>query len=168
MDLNELFLSSLKDLSSAEKQLVKALPKMVKATVSPALRTAFQNHLEETKTHVSRIQQAFESLGAKPKSVLCKGMQGLVAEGAEHIEQDAGDVFGDLALLGAGQRVEHYEMAGYFSAISIAKTLGYGDAANLLVENLQDEQKASELLRKLSKSVLKEAAETNEQRGKRP
>jgi ferritin-like metal-binding protein YciE len=164
MDLHELFLSALKDLSSAEKQLVKALPKLVKATVSPPLRAAFQSHLEETKTHVSRIQQAFESLGAKPKSVLCKGMQGLVVEGDAHVKQDAGDVFGDLALLGAGQRVEHYEIAAYFSAISMAKTLGYGDAANLLVENLQEEQRASDLLRKLSKPILKQAAATAEKK----
>ena len=160
MTLHELFLNGLKDLGSAENQLVKALPKMVKATVSPDLKAAFQNHLEETKTHVVRIGRVFESLNEKPKTVLCKGMQGLVEEGAEHIEKDAGDVFGDLALLGAGQRVEHYEMAAYFAAISMAKTLEYGKAANLLVENLQEEQRAAELLLKLSKALLKEAAAT--------
>jgi ferritin-like metal-binding protein YciE len=157
MGLHDLFLSALKDLSSAEKQLVGALPKMVKATVDPSLKSAFQNHLAETKVQVGRIDQAFASISAKPKSVLCKGMQGLVEEGAEHIEKQAGDVFRDLALLSAGQRVEHYEIAAYSGAISMAKMLGYGDAANLLVENLQEEQKAAELLRKLSKTILKQA-----------
>lgn len=165
MTLHELFLNNLKDLGSAEKQLVKALPKMVKATVSPDLKAAFQNHLEETKAHVVRIEQAFGSLNEKPKTVLCKGMQGLVEEGAEHIEKNSGDVFGDLALLGAGQRVEHYEMAAYFATISMAKTLGYGKAANLLVENLQEEQRAAELLLKLSKAILKEAAATDGEKG---
>jgi ferritin-like metal-binding protein YciE len=156
MTLHELFIDELKDLSSAENQLVKALPKMVKAATSPELKKAFQDHLAETKNQVERIKQAFESVSEKPKSVLCKGMAGLVEEGKEHIEQDAGDVYGDLALIGAGQRVEHYEIAGYTTAISMAKALKYSAAASLLTENLQEEQKAAKLLLDLAKPMLKE------------
>ena len=93
--LAALYTEELKDLYSAENQLVKALPKMTKAAQSADLKEAFQNHLEETKAQVERIKQAFESVGEKPKAMLCKGMQGLVEEGKEHIEEDAGDVFGD-------------------------------------------------------------------------
>lgn len=158
MTLHELFIDELKDLSSAENQLVKALPKMVKAATSPQLKQAFQDHLAETKNQVERIKQAFESVNEKPKSVLCKGMAGLVEEGKEHIEEDAGDVFGDLTLIGAGERVEHYEIAGYTTAISMAKALKYAAAANLLTENLQEEQKAAKLLFELAKPMLKETA----------
>ena len=158
MTLHELFIDELKDLSSAENQLVKALPKMVKAATSPELKKAFQDHLAETKNQVERLKQAFESVNEKPKSVLCKGMAGLVEEGKEHIEEDAGDVYGDLALIGAGERVEHYEMAGYTTAISMAKALKYSAAANLLTENLLEEQKAAKLLLDLAKPMLKETA----------
>jgi ferritin-like metal-binding protein YciE len=158
MTLHELFIDELKDLSSAENQLVKALPKMVKAATSPDLKKAFQDHLAETKNQVERIKQAFESVSEKPKSVLCKGMAGLVEEGKEHIEEDAGDVYGDLALIGAGERVEHYEIAGYTTAISMAKALKYSAAANLLTENLLEEQKAAKLLLDLARPMLKETA----------
>jgi ferritin-like metal-binding protein YciE len=158
MTLHQVFIDELKDLSSAENQLVKALPKMVKAAISPELKKAFQDHLAETKNHVERLKQAFESVSEKPKAVLCKGMAGLVEEGKEHIEEDAGDVFGDLALIGAGERVEHYEIAGYTTAISMAKALKYSAAANLLTENLQEEQKAAKLLFELAKPMLKETA----------
>ena len=158
MTLHDLFVEELKDLASAENQLVKALPKMVKAAASSELKTAFRDHLEETKNHVERIKQAFDSVGETPKAVLCKGMAGLVEEGKEHIEQDAGDVFGDLALIGAGERVEHYEIAGYTTAISMAKALKYSAAADLLAENLQEERNAAKLLFELAKPMLKETA----------
>jgi ferritin-like metal-binding protein YciE len=158
MNLHELFIDELKDLHSAENQLVKALPKMVKAAVSPDLQKAFSGHLEETKNHVSRIQRAFESVSIKPRAMLCKGMQGLVEEGKEHIEKGAGDVFGDLALIGAGERVEHYEIAAYTSAISLAKTLKYSEAAELLAQTLGEEQKASKLLYVLAQPMLREAS----------
>jgi ferritin-like metal-binding protein YciE len=157
MTLHELFVEELKDLHSAENQLVKALPKMTKAATSADLKEAFKNHLEETKGQVERIKQAFESVGEKPKSALCKGMRGLVEEGNEHIQKDAGDVFGDLALIGAGERVEHYEMAAYTSAISMAKTLNYSDAVTLLTRSFQEEQQAAKLLFQLAKPMLKEA-----------
>ena len=160
MTLHAVFVKELKDLTSAENQLVKALPKMVKAAASPDLKKAFQAHLEETKNHVERIKQAFASVSETPKAVLCKGMAGLVEEGAEHIEQDAGDVYGDLALIGAGERVEHYEIAAYTTAISMAKALKYSAAADLLAENLQEERNAAKLLFELAKPMLKETATT--------
>src|SRR5580704_15713529 len=150
MTLHELFIDELKDLNSAEHQLVKALPKMVKAAASSELKTAFRDHLEETKHHVERIEQAFESVSETPKAVLCKGMAGLVLEGKEHAEKDSGDVFGDLALIGAGERVEHYEIAGYTTAISMARALKYSAAADLLSENLKEEHNASTLLFELA------------------
>jgi ferritin-like metal-binding protein YciE len=158
MTLHELFIKELKDLNSAENQLVKALPKMVKAAASSKLKEAFQDHLGETKNQVERIKQAFDSVCETPKAVLCKGMAGLVEEGKEIVEKDAGDVFGDLALIGAGERVEHYEIAGYTTAISMAQALRYSTAADLLAENLQEEQNAAKLLLELAQPMLKETA----------
>jgi ferritin-like metal-binding protein YciE len=158
MTLHELFIDELRDLNSAENQLIKALPKMVKAATSSELKKAFQDHLTETKNQVERLKKAFESVSEKPRSTLCKGMAGLVEEGKEHIEDDAGDVLGDLALIGAGERVEHYEIAAYTTAISMAKVLKYSDAADLLTETLGEEQKAAKLLFELAKPMLREAA----------
>jgi Mn-containing catalase len=156
--LHELFIKELKDLNSAENQLVKALPKMVKAAASSKLKKAFQDHLGETKNQVERIKQAFDSVCETPKAVLCKGMAGLVEEGKEIVEKDAGDVFGDLALIGAGERVEHYEIAGYTTAISMARALQYSTAADLLAKNLQEEQNAAKLLFELAEPMLKATA----------
>jgi ferritin-like metal-binding protein YciE len=157
MTLHELFVEQLKDLHSAENQLVKALPKMAKAASSQELKTALQNHLDETKGQVERLKQAFESVGEKPKQTLCHGMQGLVEEGQEHIDNDAGDDLGDLALIGAGERVEYYEIAGYTTAISCARALRYSDAADLLTESLKEEQQAAKLLFQIAKPLLKQA-----------
>ncbi len=163
MTLHDLLVDELKDLYSAESQLVKALPKMAKASVAPELKEAFQTHLEQTKGHVERLKQAFEAINEKPKAVLCKGMQGLLEEGTEHIEKDAGDVFGDLALIGAAERVEHYEVAAYTTSIALAKSLGYSDASNLLNETLQEETQTAKLLFTLSKPMLKEAKASSEE-----
>ena len=161
MSLHELLVDELKDLYSAESQLVKALPKMAKASVSADLKQAFSAHLEETKGHVERLKKAFEAINEKPKAVLCKGMQGLLEEGQEHIEEDAGDVFGDLALIGAAERVEHYEVAAYTTSIALAKSLGYTEASSLLNETLQEEAKTAKLLFALSKPMIKEAKDTD-------
>lgn len=158
MTLHELFIEELKDLNSVENQLVKALPKMVKAAASSRLKKAFQDHLGETKNQVERIKQAFDSVCETPKAVLCKGMAGLVEEGKKIVEKDAGDVFGDLALIGAGERVEHYEIAGYTTAISMAQALQYLTAADLLAKNLQEEQNAAKLLLELAEPMLKAMA----------
>lgn len=148
--VQELFIDSLKDLYSSESQLIKALPKMVKAAESPELKKAFETHLGETEQQLDRVKQAFEIAGEKAKGELCKGMQGIVAEGEEQIEKKNGD----LGLIGAGERVEHYEMASYQCAISLAKQLGLSDAEALLSESLKEEQNAAKLLSQLSDKML--------------
>lgn len=148
--MQELFIDSLKDLYSSESQLIKALPKMVKAAESPELKKAFETHLGETEQQLDRVKQAFEIAGEKAKGELCKGMQGIVAEGDEQIQKKTGD----LGLIGAGERVEHYEMASYQCAISLAKKLGLSDAETLLSKSLKEEQNAAKLLSQLSEKML--------------
>ncbi len=148
--MQELFIDSLKDLYSSESQLIKALPKMVKAAESAELKKAFETHLGETEQQLDRVKQAFEIAGEKAKGELCKGMQGIVAEGDEQIQKKTGD----LGLIGAGERVEHYEMASYQCAISLAKQLGLSDAEALLSKSLKEEQNAAKLLSQLSEKML--------------
>ena len=148
--MQELFIDSLKDLYSSESQLIKALPKMVKAAESAELKKAFETHLGETEQQLDRVKQAFEIAGEKAKGELCKGMQGIVAEGDEQIQKKTGD----LGLIGAGERVEHYEMASYQCAISLAKKLGLSDAETLLSKSLKEEQNAAKLLSQLSEKML--------------
>lgn len=150
--LKELFVEELKDLLSSESQLIKALPKIVKAAESEDLKQAFQNHLAETKAQLERVKQVFELTGEKPGAELCKGMQGIVAEGEDQIKKNTGD----LGLIGAGGRVEHYEIASYQGAIAMAKQLGLSKAEKLLTDSLQEEENAAELLSQLSKPMLKE------------
>ncbi len=150
--LKELFVAELRDLYSSESQLIKALPKMVKAAESQELKQAFQNHLGETESQLERVKQVFELAGEKAKAELCKGMQGIVAEGEEQIKKNTGD----LGLIGAGERVEHYEIASYRSAIAMAQQLGLSKAEKLLTDSLQEEENASKLLSQLSKPMLKE------------
>ena len=132
--LKELFIEELKDLYNAENQLVKALPKMAKASASPELKAGFEEHLEQTKGHVERLEKIFSKLDKTPKGKKCKGMEGLVAEGSEAIEEYEGAVR-DAALIGGAQRVEHYEIAGYGTVIAMAKQLGEPDFAGLLGTN---------------------------------
>jgi len=148
--VQELFIDSLKDLYSSESQLIKALPKMVKAAESPELKKAFETHLGETEQQLERVKQAFEIAGEKAKGELCKGMQGIVAEGDEQIQKKNGDI----GLIGAGERVEHYEMASYQCAISLAKKLGLTDAEELLSQSLKEEENAAKLLSQLSDQML--------------
>jgi ferritin-like metal-binding protein YciE len=148
--VQELFIDSLKDLYSSESQLIKALPKMVKAAESAELKKAFETHLGETEQQLDRVKQAFEIAGEKAKGELCKGMQGIVAEGDEQIQKKSGD----LGLTGAGERVEHYEIAAYQCAISFAKKLGFSDAEALLAKSLKEEQNAAKLLSQLSEKML--------------
>src|SRR5579871_2459655 len=122
--LKELYIDELKDLYNAENQLVKALPKMAKAATSEELRTGFEEHLEQTKGHVQRLEKIFESLGESPKGKTCNGMKGLIEEGSEMIEEDYEGNIKDAGLIGAAQRVEHYEIAGYGTAHALAETLG--------------------------------------------
>ncbi|HXE13624.1 MAG TPA: ferritin-like domain-containing protein [Bryobacteraceae bacterium] len=162
--LEEILVEQLQDLLHAEGQLVKALPKMARAANDPGLKDAFQKHLEETKGHVERLKQAFELLGAKAKAKPCRGMQGLVEEGQETIDQgkEKPDVAADLALAVAAQKVEHYEIAGYGSVRTIAEQLDQKKVARLLAQTLAEEEKTDKLLTKISSPLLEEANQPEE------
>lgn len=161
--LEDLYVDELKDLYNAEKQIVKALPKMAKKASSPQLRTAFTNHLEQTRIHVQRLEQIFEERGMAARGKTCKGMEGLLAEGKELMEEEAEPAVMDAGLISAAQRVEHYEMAAYGSVRTYAETLGYADAANLLQQTLDEEGEADKKLTMLAESIINgEAAEAKE------
>jgi ferritin-like metal-binding protein YciE len=156
-NLEQLLIDELKDIYSAEKQITKALPKMAKATKSPELRQAFETHLEETKGQIERLDQIFETLGKKATGKTCHGMQGVIEEGSEMIQElDKGDVR-DAALISAAQRVEHYEIAAYGTVREYAKMLGHKDVAKLLDETLDEEKATDEKLNSLSARVNSEA-----------
>ena len=156
--LKDLYLHELKDLFSAEQQLVKALPKMAKAASNKELAGGFQAHLEQTKEHAQRLQQILTSHKATTRGPKCKGMEGIVAEGAEMIEEEADDEVKDAGLISAAQRVEHYEMAGYGTARAYAELLGDQKGARLLQTTLEEERQTDEKLSKLAKSAINVAA----------
>jgi ferritin-like metal-binding protein YciE len=158
MSLQKVLLEELKDLYSAENQLVKSLPKAAEGTHGPELKQAFLNHLEETKGHVVRLKQVFELLGKKPVAKHCKGMEGAIAEVKEALEEDEEGALLDAGIIGAAARVEHYEIAGYTASIAMAKTLGQAEVADLLTQTLTEEQNAGKLVMTLAKGILKEAA----------
>jgi ferritin-like metal-binding protein YciE len=151
--LHDLYLEQLKDLYDAEHQLIKALPKMAKASSSAELREAFEEHLEKTKEHARRIESIFESMGENAKGQKCKAMEGLVKEGGEVIEEDMEDGVKDAALIAAAQRVEHYEMAGYGCVRTYASLLGDTKAAGLLEKTLQEEKEADEALGGIAEQI---------------
>ncbi len=154
--LREVFLDQIKDLYDAEKQLVKALPKMAKAAKSEELIEAIQNHLQQTEQQVSRLEQIFESLGEKAKGKACAGMKGLVAEGSESMkEQDKGPMR-DLAIIAAGQRVEHYEISAYGTARTLAQQLGEEQAAELLSETEEEEKQTDQKLTEVAMSLYEQ------------
>jgi len=151
--LKELYIDELKDLYSAETQLVKALPKMAKSAASDELRQGFEEHLEQTKGHVQRLEQIFQALGESPKGKKCKGMEGLIAEGSEVAEQDYEGNILDAALIGAAQRVEHYEIAGYGTVRAMAEVLGEDEHVSLLTETLDEEKETDEKLTELAQEA---------------
>jgi ferritin-like metal-binding protein YciE len=152
--LHDLYLDELKDLYSAENQLLKALPKMAAAATSPQLAKAFTDHLEETKGQVDRLEQIFQKLEINPKGKNCKAMEGLLEEGKEVLTEDADPTVRDAALIAAAQRVEHYEMAGYGCVRTYSRLLGYEDATRLLQETFNEEVAADKKLTKLADSVI--------------
>ena len=152
--LQDLYVEELKDLYNAENQLLKALPKMAKAASSPELRTAFEDHLEQTKGQVKRLETIFKKLGSSPKGKKCKAMEGLIEEGSELMEQQAEPAVMDAALIAAAQRVEHYEMAGYGCVRTFARLLGHKEAADLLQATLQEEAAADKKLSKLAEATI--------------
>ena len=161
--LKKLYIDELKDLYSAETQLVKALPKMAAAASSDELRQGFEEHLEQTKGHVERLEKVFKVLGESPKGKTCKGMQGLIAEGAEVMDEDFEGSLMDAALIGAAQRVEHYEIAAYGTVCAFAKELGESDQASLLNETLEEEKETDEKLSEMSDQINTEANEGREE-----
>ena len=152
-ELKELYVDELKDIYSAETQLVKALPKMAKAAVSAELRNGFAQHLEQTRDHVSRLEQIFADLDETPTGKHCKGMEGLIQEGGEAAEEDYERDAKDAALIGAAQRVEHYEIAAYGTARAMAEKLGEAKAANILSQTLQEEKETDVKLSKLADKI---------------
>ena len=155
--IEELFVDELKDLYSAEKQITKSLPKLVKAATSPELKDAFESHLKETFGQIERLDKVFEILGKSPRGKTCNGMKGVLEEGAEVLEEtDKGSVR-DAALISAAQRVEHYEMAGYGCVREYAKLLGQDELAELLDETLAEEKAADSKLGDVAKQVNPEA-----------
>jgi ferritin-like metal-binding protein YciE len=161
--LKELYIEELKDLYNAENQLLKALPKMAKAASSEELSQGFEEHLEQTRGHVQRLEKIFQSLGESPKGKKCKGMEGLVAEGAEVMEEDFEDSVMDAALIGAAQRVEHYEIAAYGTVCAFAEELGESEQASLLNETLEEEKETDEKLTKLAKQINSQAYQAGQE-----
>ena len=152
--LQKLYTNELRDLYNAEGQLLKALPKMAKAASSEELKNAFEKHLEQTKSHVERLEQVFEELDEKPKGKTCRAMKGLVEEGSEILQQDGEESVLDAGIIVAAQKVEHYEIAGYGSVRTFAQLLGQNKAAELLQTTLDEESETNELLNKLAESII--------------
>jgi ferritin-like metal-binding protein YciE len=160
--LKHLYVEELKDLFSAENQLLKALPKMAKASTSAGLRAGFEEHLEQTKEHVARLEKIFKTLGETAGGKKCKGMAGLIEEGAEMIAEDPDPEELDAGLISAAQRVEHYEIAGYGSVSAYAKLLGEDRALSLLQQTLEEEKETDKKLTQLSGRINVEAADSEE------
>jgi ferritin-like metal-binding protein YciE len=161
--LRELYIDELKDLYSAENQLVKALPKMAKAASSDELREGFEEHLEQTKGQVQRLEQIFEQLDENPKGKKCIGMEGLVKEGQEITDEDFEGAVLDAALIGAAQRVEHYEIAAYGTVRAFAETLGENEHVSLLEQTLEEEKQTDEKLNQLAEQINQQANEMGEE-----
>ncbi len=157
--LQDLYIHELKDLHSAEKQLIKALPKMAKAATNEELAAGFKQHLEETKEHAKRLEQILTSHGQTTRGPKCKGMEGVVAEGAEMIEEEADDEVRDAGLISAAQRVEHYEIAGYGTARTYAKLLGDKTGHKLLQTTLDEESATDQKLTALAERTINVAAQ---------
>ena len=155
--LEDLLVSELRDLYSAENQLIKALPKMAKAASHDELKEGFEEHLEQTREHVDRLDRCFKLLGTAAKGKKCHAMEGLVEEGKEAIEEDAPDAIRDAKLIGAAQRVEHYEIAAYGTARAFAQTLGETKIADLLQETLDEEGETDKKLTALAETINEEA-----------
>ncbi len=158
--LHEMFLDELHDIYNAEKQLIAALPKMAKAATDPKLKKAFENHLEETKGHYDRLEQAFESLEETAKGKTCEAMKGLVKEGGEIIDKkgDLPDAVVDAGLIAAAKKVEHYEIASYGTLVTWARMMGHDEVVQLLEETLSEEKAADEKLNSLAERGINEEA----------
>lgn len=160
--LQELYLEQLRDIYDAENQLTKALPKMAKTATNEELKAAFENHLEQTQEHISRLDQIFEELGEKSKGHKCEAMKGLIEEGKNMMEEDADEDVMDAGLICAAQKIEHYEIATYGCLRTYAEMLGFDDQADLLQETLDEEKDTDENLTELAVSCINLEAEEGE------
>jgi ferritin-like metal-binding protein YciE len=158
--LEDLYMDMLKDLYSAEKQLVRALPKMAKNAENSELQRAFQDHLKQTEGHVERIERIFSELGGSPRGKKCVGMEGLVEEGNELLQENAEPDVLDAGLIAAAQKVEHYEIASYGTARTWAQRLGYNDAARLLQQTLDEEGEADKKLTQIAENFVNMEAQS--------
>ena len=156
--LEQLFLEELKDIYNAEKQLTRALPRMAKAAESPQLQQAFTKHLRETEGQIQRLERIFKELGQAVRGKKCKGMEGLVEEGKEKMEEEGEAPVLDAALIAAAQKVEHYEIAAYGCLRTYAQLLGYDEAERLLQQTLEEEEATDKALTQLGESGINEAA----------
>jgi ferritin-like metal-binding protein YciE len=166
MPLKDVLVEELRDLYSAENQLVKALPKLAKGANSTKLKELFTAHLEQTKGQVERLKEVFEHLDEKPTGERCAGMEGIVEEGKSALDKHEEGASFDVGLIGAALRTEHYEIAAYQATIAMAKTLGMQDVIDLLVQNLDEEMAAAAKITEAAKPILLESAEEPEQRKK--
>ena len=157
--LKDLFIDQLKDLKDAENQLTKALPKMAKTASSPQLQSAFEEHLEQTKTHLQRVEKILEDLSGSARGKKCKGMEGLIEEGSELMKEKAEPDVLDAGLIAAAQKVEHYEIASYGTARTYAQLLGFNEAAKILQQTLDEEGQTDKKLTQLAESLNVEAME---------
>ena len=156
--LQDLYLDELRDLYDAERQLVKALPKMAEAAKSIQLRTAFESHLRETEGHVQRLEQIFTQMNEKPSGQSCDAMKGLIKEGDKMASNVDESPLRDAGLIGAANRVEHYEMAGYGTVRTFAEILGFNEAARLLEQTLQEEKEADRKLTQIAEQMVNDRA----------
>jgi ferritin-like metal-binding protein YciE len=156
--LEKLFIEELKDIYNAEKQILRALPRMAKTAESPELQQAFTKHLKETESQVQRLEQIFKDLGHAVRGKKCKGMEGLLEEGKEVLEEEGEPAVIDAALIASAQRVEHYEIAAYGCLRTYANLLGYSQAERLLQQTLAEEEAADKKLTQLGESGINEAA----------
>ena len=168
MALNDVLVDELRDMYSAENQLVKALPKLAKGAINPQLKTLFTAHLEETKGQVLRLKQVFEILEEKPTGEHCNGMEGVIEEGADALEKDQEGPSFDSGIVGAALRTEHYEIAGYTATIAMAQALGLKDVVSLLTQNLNEELNAAKNILAAAKPILQESAKQPEEEEKKP
>jgi ferritin-like metal-binding protein YciE len=168
MALKDVLIDELRDMYSAENQLVKALPKLAKGANNKELKQLFKDHLEETKGHVVRLREVFEHLGKKATGEHCNGMEGVVKEGQEALEKDEEGASFDSGIVGAALRTEHYEMAGYETCIAMAKTLGEREIVALLKANLDEEIVAAKKIMAAAQPILKASAQQPEEEEKKP
>ena len=161
-NLREALVEEIRDLYNAEKQLVKALPKMAKGAESDELREAFESHLEETEGQVTRLERVFEILDEKPRGKHCAGMAGIVEEGSEKLQEDMEGSVLDAVLIASAQKVEHYEIGAYGTAIAWAEALGLNEVVQVLNETLEEEKAADEKLSALAEAGINQAATQGE------